>query len=94
MTAVPGKSALTRLFPGGTVTGWAGCSKSTENGFFVRHTHPNLFFISWNHNIPFYQRDIIRTSTGVKVDGLGNIISKKENKMICKDFGLKRSEIF
>lgn len=73
--------------PGVTITNKENCiayisKKLTENGFFVRYTHPNLFFISWNHYIPFYQRDIIRTSTGVKVDGLGNIISKKENKML------------
>ena len=30
--------------------------KLTENGFIVKYTHPNLIFISWQHYIPYYER--------------------------------------
>lgn len=54
-----------------------------DNGFNVKYTHPNLLFISWQHYIPAYQREMIKKNTGVQIDGFGNIINKNkktENK--------------
>ena len=55
-----------------------------ENGFVVKYTHPNLLFISWNHYIPNYQRDVIKKQTGYTVDGFGNVL-KNENQKLLKD---------
>ena len=54
--------------------------KLEENGFVVKYTHPNMIFISWKHYIPSYQREIIYSKYGVKIDGFGNEIKKKKNE--------------
>lgn len=54
--------------------------KLLDNGFLVRYTHPNLLFISWNHYIPYHKRMDIKKKHGVKVDGFGNVISKKKEE--------------
>ena len=54
--------------------------KLLDNGFLVRYTHPNLLFISWNHYIPYHTRMDIKKKHGVKVDGFGNVISKKKEE--------------
>ena len=54
--------------------------KLVDNGFLVRYTHPNLLFISWNHYIPYHTRMDIKKKHGVKVDGFGNVISKKKEE--------------
>lgn len=51
-----------------------------DNGFNVKYTHPNLLFISWQHYIPSYQREIIKKETGVAIDGFGNVIEKNKKK--------------
>ncbi len=51
-----------------------------DNGFSVTYVHPNLLFISWNHWVPDYVRNEIKSKTGVAVDGYGNVIKKKEDK--------------
>ena len=51
--------------------------KLLDNGFFVRYTHPNLLFISWNHYIPYHTRLDIKKKTGVKIYGFGNKLSSK-----------------
>lgn len=51
-----------------------------NNGFQVKYTHPNLLFISWKHFIPDYERRAIRKTTGMNVDGFGNVIQKKGDK--------------
>lgn len=50
--------------------------KLKENGFLVRYTHPNMLFISWRHYIPSYERDLIKSRLGIKVDEKGNIVGK------------------
>jgi hypothetical protein len=50
-----------------------------RDGFLTRYVHPNLIFISWNHYVPQYVRNEIKTKTGVVVDKYGKEI-KKETK--------------
>lgn len=50
--------------------------KLETNGFQIKYTHPNMLFISWNHYIPSYQREIIYKKHGIKIDGFGNEIKK------------------
>ena len=54
--------------------------KLQNNGFFVKYTFPNLLFISWNHYIPAYRRMEYKKSTGISIDGFGNVLpNKKQN---------------
>lgn len=55
--------------------------KLNSNGFVVKYTHPNLIFISWKHWIPGYVRNEIKKKTGVIIDGNGNRIDNKEDKL-------------
>jgi hypothetical protein len=55
-------------------------SKLNDNGFNIKYTHPNLFFISWKHWIPTYVRTEIKKKTGLVVDGYGNTINKNSEK--------------
>ena len=51
---------------------------SLENdGFLVKYIHPNLILISWNHWIPEYVRNEIKSKTGKTIDKFGNV---KEDK--------------
>lgn len=51
---------------------------SLENdGFLVKYIHPNLILISWNHWIPEYVRNEIKSKTGKIIDKFGNV---KEDK--------------
>ena len=59
--------------------------KLMENGFFVKFTKPNLLFISWQHFIPFYEREEIKKTHGVNIDGFGNVIQKKNSDMFGRD---------
>ena len=54
--------------------------KLIDNGFLIKYTHPNLLFISWRHYIPHYERVKIKKTTGVSVDGWGNVVVKKRKK--------------
>ena len=54
--------------------------KLRENGFLVKYTHPNLLFISWKHYIPDYERRAIKKTTGVSIDGFGNVVKKRDKK--------------
>lgn len=54
--------------------------KLQENGFQTKYTYPNLLFISWKHYIPDYERRRIKEQTGMKIDGFGNLISKKNHE--------------
>jgi len=51
-----------------------------ENGFKVKYTHPNMLFISWNHYIPYYERQEYKKKTGINIDGFGNVIVKSDKK--------------
>ena len=54
--------------------------KLIENGFKIKYTHPNMLFISWQHYIPFYERQEYKKKTGVNIDGFGNVIVKSGKK--------------
>jgi hypothetical protein len=54
--------------------------KLIENGFKVKYTNPNLLFISWNHYIPYYERQEYKKKTGINIDGFGNVIVKSDKK--------------
>ncbi len=54
--------------------------KLKNNGFFVKYTHPNLLFISWQHYIGKMQRSEIKRMYGVSVDGFGNKIKDKPTR--------------
>lgn len=52
--------------------------KLFENGFHVKYTHPNLIFISWQHYIPFYERQEYKKKTGIQIDGFGKQLQEKK----------------
>lgn len=54
--------------------------KLKKNGFNVKYTHPNLLFVSWQHYIPYYERQAYKKKTGINIDGFGNVIVKKNKK--------------
>ena len=45
--------------------------KLKENKFNVRYIHPNTLMISWNHWVPTYVRNEIKSKTGVILDEFG-----------------------
>ena len=63
----------------GTCTSYI-IEKLKKNGFNVKYTHPNLLFISWQHYIPYYERQEYKKKTGINIDGFGNVIQKNKNK--------------
>jgi hypothetical protein len=54
--------------------------KLKDNGFNVKYTHPNLLFISWVHYIDKTRRMDIKKEYGLNIDGMGNIIQKKNKE--------------
>lgn len=56
--------------------------KLNDNGFRIRYIHPNTLFISWQHWVPSYIRNELKSKTGIIVDEFGNRI---ENNDVTKD---------
>ena len=54
--------------------------KLKDNGFNVKYTHPNLLFISWAHYIDKSRRMDIKKKYGVNIDGMGNVVEKKDKE--------------
>lgn len=52
--------------------------KLEENKLFVKYTHPNMLFISWQHYIPSYERNEIKKKTNVQMDNFINTTNKDE----------------
>ena len=52
--------------------------KLSENGFKIKYTIPNMLFISWNHYIPYYERQEYKKKTGINIDGFGNVVIKND----------------
>jgi hypothetical protein len=52
--------------------------KLLDNGFHVKYIHPNMLFVSWQHYIPYHTRIELKKKKGIKIDGFGNVISKKK----------------
>lgn len=59
--------------------------KLQDNGFNVKYTHPNMLFISWNHYIPNYERDVIKKKYGIQINGFGEIKKKDEQKGLLEN---------
>ncbi len=49
-------------------------NKLEENGFRVKYYHPGLLLIAWNHWIPSYVRNEIKSKYGVSVNEYGQEI--------------------
>ncbi len=56
--------------------------KLIDNGFYIKYTHPNLLFISWNHYVPYYEREKIRKQYNINIDKYGNIIQEEKKNTI------------
>jgi hypothetical protein len=54
--------------------------KLEENKLFVKYTHPNMLFISWQHYIPTYERKDIKKRTGIQIDGFGKVVNEHEQQ--------------
>ena len=59
--------------------------KLIANGLAVKYVHPNLLMISWNHYIPPHARQQYKKSTGITIDGFGNVKSRKDNSKNSSD---------
>ena len=58
--------------------------KLRDNGFYVKYTHPNLLFISWNHYLDKTQRAKFKRKYGYSIDGLGKPLKKKSAGPLAK----------
>lgn len=64
--------------------------KLKDNGFYVKYTHPNLLFISWEHYIPAHERHKMKTKTktkaGIDIEGFGKnfVIEEKKQDIVVK----------
>lgn len=56
-------------------------NKLEVNGFYIKYTHPNLLFISWQHYINKMKRAEIKREYGITVDGHGNKLKEKDKKI-------------
>ena len=65
--------------------------KLEENKLFVKYTHPNMLFISWQHYIPSYERKDIKKKTGVQIDGFGKVMNEDESSLSEFDNITKRN---
>jgi len=54
--------------------------KLLSNGFFVKYTHPNLLFISWQHYIDKQRRAVFKKMHGFAIDGFGNKVKDRGSK--------------
>lgn len=53
--------------------------KLQDNGFYVKYTHPNLLFISWQHYIDKRKRLEFKKENGYAIDGFGNTLVENNN---------------
>lgn len=51
----------------------------TENHFKVRYVHPNNLFIVWQHWVPAYLRQELKTRHGVTINSFGEIIEDEDD---------------
>ena len=52
-------------------------AKLEANKFHIRYVHPNTIFVSWSNWVPSYVRNEYKKKTGITVDELGRVISRK-----------------
>jgi hypothetical protein len=53
--------------------------KLQENGFFIKYTHPNLLFISWQHYIDKRKRMDFKKQNGYSIDAFGNPLAENND---------------
>lgn len=58
-------------------------SELESNGFKLKYIHPNLLIICWEHWVPSYVRSEVKKKTGVEIDGHGNKVLTKEEKIMA-----------
>ena len=61
--------------------------KLQENGFYVKYTHPNLIFISWQHYIDKRQRLDFKKQNGYAIDGFGNPLGENAENNTSRNVG-------
>ena len=52
-------------------------AKLEENKFHIRYDHPNTIFVSWSNWVPSYVRNEYKKKTGITVDELGRVVTRK-----------------
>ena len=52
-------------------------AKLEANKFHIRYVHPNTIFVSWSNWVPSYVRNEYKKKTGITVDELGRVVSRK-----------------
>lgn len=60
--------------------------KLNENGFYLKYTHPNLLFISWQHYIEKGKREDFKKIYGYSIDGFGRAIKDKTKMLKDKTY--------
>jgi hypothetical protein len=69
--------------------------KLQNNGFYIKYTHPNLLFISWQHYIDKRKRLEFKKENGYSIDGFGNTLAENpenNNKGDPNNFILKKKD--
>ena len=57
-------------------------AKLEANKFHIRYVHPNTIFVSWSNWVPSYVRTEYKKKTGITVDELGRVVSRKQDDML------------
>ena len=52
-------------------------AKLEANKFHIRYVHPNTIFVSWSNWVPSYVRNEYKKKTGITVDELGRVVTRK-----------------
>ena len=52
-------------------------AKLEANKFHIRYVHPNTIFVSWSNWVPSYVRNEYKKKTGITVDEMGRVVSRK-----------------
>ena len=60
-------------------------AKLEANKFHIRYVHPNTIFVSWSNWVPSYVRNEYKKKTGITVDELGRVVSRKGEQMEIDD---------
>jgi hypothetical protein len=69
-------------------------AKLESNKFHIRYIHPNTIFVSWSSWIPSYVRSEYKKRTGVTVDELGQVVTKKNELIENTDTNDPNAQLF
>lgn len=56
-------------------------AKLEANKFHIRYVHPNTIFVSWSNWVPSYVRNEYKKKTGITVDEMGRVVSRKGEQL-------------